>query len=135
MKEKMNFENALILATKYHKGQKRWGGEPYITHPIAVAGKFKSEDIKIVAILHDMIEDTEMTISRLYVLGYPQKIVYPISLLTHKKPQSYLNYILKIKTNIIARNVKIEDIKHNLSDLKDGSMKDKYQLALHILEK
>lgn len=128
------YSKALELAMKYHEGQKRLkSGLDYIIHPIAVADKFNDEDHKIVAVLHDIVEDTEMTIEELIGLGFRGNVVMSIDLLTKKKDQNYLQYLMRLKKNEVAREVKIEDIKHNLSDLEKGNMKDKYLLALYIL--
>jgi len=127
------FDDALKLAIKCHKNQKRWNGDNYIIHPIAVAETLTG-NAKIVAILHDVIEDTDMTIKKLKALGYPEDITRSLSILTHNPNVSYLQYILLIKYNKIAIKVKIKDIEHNLSDLKDGCRRDKYQLALQILK-
>ena len=128
------YSKALELATKYHEGQKRLkSGLDYIIHPIAVADKFNNENYKIVSVLHDVVEDTEMTIEGLIDLGFKGYIVNAIDLLTKKKDQNYLQYLMRLKENEMARDVKVEDIKHNLSDLERGNMKDKYLLALYIL--
>ena len=128
------YSEALKLATKYHKGQKRLRSDfDYIIHPTAVADKFNNENYKIVAVLHDIVEDTEMTIEGLIDFGFKGYIVNAIDLLTKKKGQNYLQYLMKLKENEMARDVKVEDIKHNLSDLGRGNMKDKYLLALYIL--
>ena len=132
----MNYNEALKLATEAHKGQlRKYSGFEYITHPIAVADRFKDESHKIVAILHDTIEDTRLTIDQLISMGLDIKLVDSINILTKKENQDYLDYILLVKNDKIAKRVKIEDIKHNLSDLKDGCLKSKYNLALYILEK
>lgn len=136
MVNKMNYREALEIARLYHRGQFRKGSElPYITHPIAVADRFDDELYKIVAILHDTLEDTALTsfdLSFRYKLG--MNAVMAIQLLTHYKDAPYLDYILACKNNDISKAVKIEDIKHNLSDLKPGTLRDKYMLALYILE-
>ena len=131
----MTFEEALELATEYHKGQKRWGGEEYITHPIAVASQFNDEDHKIVAILHDILEDTEMTTFGLVdVHKLSPELCKSVIALTKREYQDYLDYILQVKRDRIATAVKIEDLKHNLSDLEAGQMRDKYMVTLHFLE-
>lgn len=132
----MDYEKALEIATRYHKGQYRKNsGLPYITHPIAVADRFEDETRKIVAVMHDTLEDTELTSFDLsFKYKFSMNVVMAIQALTHRSNQSYLDYILKCKSNDIARTVKIEDIKHNMSDLAPGSLRDKYMMALYILE-
>lgn len=132
----MNYNQALEIAKEYHHGQFRRHSElPYITHPMAVADRFDDENYKIVAVLHDTIEDTKLTIGELrstYKMN--MNLVISIQTLTHIDTDSYLDYILKCKNNSIARAVKIEDIKHNLSDSPTKSAVDKYLLALYILQ-
>ena len=130
------YADAIKLATKCHEGQTRkYSGDPYITHTIAVASKFTGEQLKIIAILHDVLEDTDMTLDKLRELGYPQLTIDALFLLTHNpKRDTYLEYILCVSDNTHATLVKIQDLKHNLMDLKAGHQRDKYELALWILE-
>lgn len=131
----MNYEEALKLATEKHKGQiRKISGKEYITHPIAIADKFTDENHKIVAVLHDIIEDTDTTLGELYNLGLENKLIKYIDILTRKKDQSYLWYILLTKQYDFTKSIKIEDLKHNLSDgLLSKCHEDKYLLALYIL--
>jgi hypothetical protein len=129
------YNDALQLATKCHSGQKRkYTGEPYITHPIAVASKFIDETYKIVAVLHDVVEDTDITVSDLMRHGYSTEICVAIYHITQEPNTIYLDYILKVKKNPIALAVKRADLLHNISTLKNGSLYDKYMLALWILD-
>lgn len=124
------------IAREAHKYQKRWGGAPYIMHPAAVALSFKDDefDYKIVAWLHDVIEDTDYTHTNLMQNGISEYLVGAVLAMTKKEGQNYYDFIMQISENELASRVKLADIKHNLSDLKEGSLKDKYRLALHILE-
>lgn len=125
------------ISREAHKGQTRWGGEPYITHPEAVANSDSLKNYfgcQIVAWLHDVLEDTDVKVQDLIDAGFDKGLIGAIVNLTRLGKESYLDYILRVKRDEIARKVKIEDLKHNLSDLKKGSMKDKYILALYILE-
>lgn len=131
----MNYKQALELATIKHDGQYRKGThQPYITHPIAVTSKFEDETHRIVAILHDTLEDTDLTMYELirdYRLS--DEIEDALRAITRDPNETYLNFILRIKENKIATNVKIEDLKHNLSDLGKGNLREKYIMALYIL--
>jgi len=131
----MNYKEALELAAEKHKGQfRKISGEKYISHPIAIANKFTDEKHKIVAILHDTIEDTDLTLQDLQNLGLDEKLIFYIDLLTRKDNQTYLDYILYLKQYQIPREIKIEDLKHNLSDNPPTKcQKDKYLMALFIL--
>jgi len=123
---------ALEVATKAHSGQTRWNGEPYIVHPIRVAASV-SKDCRVAAYLHDVIEDTDLTLDDLRTEGFSKTDIKAIDHLTKRPDQSYKDYILRVKENWTALIVKLADLEDNLRDLKKGSMKDKYQLAHYIL--
>jgi (p)ppGpp synthase/HD superfamily hydrolase len=95
-----------------------------------------SQDLEAIALLHDVIEDTPADALTLIKQKIPCSLVDVIVTLTRLKHQDYLSYLLKVKDNLMAKFVKIEDIKHNLStlDSKNKTMRDKYLLALYILE-
>ena len=134
------YELALKIATEAHKGQVDKAGIPYINHPLTVASFVDTEEEKIVALLHDTIEDTNITEQDLIDYGFPNEIVEAVKLLTHNKNVPYMDYVAKIKDNELARKVKIADLTHNsdLSRLKEITEKDKkryekYQKALLYL--
>lgn len=129
---------AFRVARKAHKGQKDKGAHPYILHPIRVSKHVKSRDAKVVALLHDVIEDTNYTMDDLKFLSRKQKRA--LLLLSHDKSIPYMDYIRKIKSNKIAREVKLADLKQNanLTRLKKVTPKDlerchKYLEAIRIL--
>ena len=128
------WNKCLKIAEKAHSGQERWNGDSYITHPLRVANRFENIDLKCIAILHDVIEDSKHTSCSLRFEGIPHNIVGEVEILSKKNNENYLDFILRIKESKIATQIKIEDIKDNLRDAKAGSMKDKYLLALYILE-
>lgn len=132
----MNYNDALKIATNYHKGQyRKISGAEYITHPIAVADKFKDEKYKIPAVLHDAIEDTDLSLDQLRKLGLDETSSLVVDILTRKENQSYLDYLLLCKSHKVAKEIKIEDLNHNLSDNPvSNCAKDKYLMALYILK-
>ncbi len=136
----MKLDDQLItakeIAREVHKGQKRpIGNKDYITHPEAVANSLDGYELKIVAWLHDVLEDSDLWHHDLTDKGIQLDLVQAVINLTRNKGQDYKDYILQIKYSPeIVIKVKIADLKHNLSDLKKGSLRDKYLLALHILE-
>lgn len=139
MSDKYNL--ALEIATKAHRGQVDKGGVEYINHPLTVASLVNTENEKIVALLHDTIEDSTITEQDLVNFGFSNEIVKSVKLLTHKKNVPYFEYLKPIKQNKIARNVKIADLIHNsdLSRLKVITQKDlernkKYKKALEFLK-
>jgi len=128
-------EKAELIATQAHEGQKRWGGEPYIIHPEAVARFVSSKECKIVAWLHDVIEDTTVSLDFLTKSGFPDEITKAIWVLTKAPDEDYLNYILRVCENRIAKIVKVADITHNLSTISDdcSCIIAKYNLARYII--
>ena len=110
-------ELALEYATQKHKGQKRIGGDDYITHPIAVCDIVKSEgrdeNYQIAALFHDLLEDTDATDEEILKYGNAE-ILEAVKLLTKEKGYDMAEYIGAIKNNPIARAVKAADRLHNL---------------------
>ena len=124
-----------------HKDQKRKFkiGLPYAIHPVRVVLLLmlvgcRDEEILSAALLHDVLEDTYFEREDLEFFGFPKEILDSVEILTKKPEETYLNYILRCSTDKNAKMVKLADLKHNLSDLSYGSMRDKYLLAKYILE-
>lgn len=111
-----------------HKGQKDKAGKPYIFHPLNVSFGVKQTDAKIVALLHDVVEDSDISIESLDFLTNEQREA--LKLLTHHKSVPYFEYIKMLKENQIAKAVKLSDLRHNsnLKRLKTVSEKDKERL-------
>lgn len=133
---------AVEIATKAHKGQVDKGGNPYINHPTAVAESVKDTEEKIVAYLHDVIEDTDITLEDLKIMGFTKPILTALERITKEKGVSYDKYLEGVREDRISLNVKIADIKNNmdLSRIKKPTQKDfdrveKYKKALDFLER
>lgn len=113
----LNYELALQFATKKHQGQFRVGGVPYITHPVAVAEYLKNKNFpieyQIAGLFHDLLEDTDATEEEILNLG-GKEVLEAVKLLTKKPGFVMEEYIANIKTNKIAKEVKIADRLHNL---------------------
>lgn len=131
-------EKARKIATIAHNGQYRWDKvTPYISHPQAVSCAVSSDYEKAVAWLHDVLEDTKITEEHLRNEEIPEDVITAVKILTKNKDSDYLNYIIKVKRNDLARVVKIADINHNLSDLdyeKNKQRYEKYMLARFLLQ-
>jgi len=110
-----NLERAIALAATAHNGQKDKAGQPYILHPLYVMNKMCTIDQKIIAVLHDIVEDTEVTLHYIKAIGAPQRIIDGIDAISKRKGETQKDYIERVKGNTLARAVKPEDIKHNLS--------------------
>lgn len=130
-------EEAKALATAAHEGQKRWNGDPYITHPERVAGKIErdgwEDDMIIVAWLHDVVEDTGVTIKQIEE-QFGKAVSIAVAHLTKSYSMDYATYIQKLSKDHYATIVKMADLQDNLSDLKPGNMRDKYSLAYMYLD-
>jgi len=107
-------DQAISIAVEAHRGQKTADGEPYILHPLHVMNQMDTEEEKIVAILHDVIEDTEITFDYLYhIFEFP--IARALKALTHPHGEPYLaEYIERVAKDWLALNVKLADLKHNM---------------------
>lgn len=110
----MIFEKALHIAQKAHNGQTDKAGKPYILHPIRVAQRCNTDTERIVALLHDVIEDTEITPNNLYSAGFTKTIVDAVLSVTRREYESYFKFIKRCSLNPIGRIVKIHDLEDNM---------------------
>lgn len=133
-------KKALKFCFEAHKNQYDKSGMPYVFHPFHLAEQMTTEETTVVALLHDVVEDTDYTIADLTEMGFPKAITDAIGLMTHEKGVDYFEYVAAIKENPIAKAVKIADLTHN-SDLsrldevteKALNRREKYQKALKML--
>ncbi len=133
-------EDAIALAVRHHAGQKDKAGEPYILHPLRVMMSFSTERERVVAVLHDIVEDTEATLNYLLHQGYDEEIVQAVDRLTRRSNEPYDVFIKRISSNPLANRIKLADLKDNmdLSRLKnitekDTRRQDKYAAAVLFL--
>lgn len=103
---------AMHLAYNAHEGQLDKAGLPYIFHPLHLAEQMPDEISTCVALLHDIVEDTDVSLEDLKK-DFPAEVVDAVELLTHTKGMDYFAYLEKIKVNPIAKRVKLADIAHN----------------------
>lgn len=131
-------EKCMKIAEEAHKGQiRKYGndkGKPYIIHPRRVASVFDHLEQQCVAYLHDTLEDTSITRKHLEDAEIPHNIIAAVETISRIRGESYLEFILRVSKNPLGKTVKIEDIRDNMMSLEEGSLKDKYRLALYILE-
>lgn len=140
----MDLGLAINIASNAHLGQMDKGGNPYILHPLWVMHKVRHLGIKymIVAVLHDAVEDTDVTYEELRSKGFNFEVIEALKLLDHSDDSvPYEDYIEKLATNCIAREVKLRDLEHNskITRLKGLRQKDferlvKYQKAYSYLK-
>lgn len=125
-------KKAMKLAFTAHKEQVDKNGMPYIYHPVHLAEQMDTEETICVALLHDVVEDTDMTFEKLAEFGFGDIIIAALRLMTHDDAVPYMDYVREIKKNPIARAVKLADLRHN-SDLSRLDVVDEY--ALERVEK
>ena len=109
-------KKAMKICFEAHKEQKDKTGLPYVFHPFHLAEQMKDETTTIVALLHDVAEDTSITLEDLRKEGFSDDVMDALALLTHDPAVPYMDYIEMIKPNPVARAVKLADLSHN-SDL------------------
>lgn len=134
-------KKALELCFKAHKDQVDKSGMPYVFHPFHVAEQMKDEITIIVALLHDVVEDTGYTLDDLRGMGFPAEAIDALRLLTHDPGVPYMDYVAAIKPNPVARAVKLADLNHNSDMLRLDTIDEKtleriqkYHAAIALLE-
>lgn len=132
-------ELALQIAQKAHAGQVDKAGKDYILHPMTVASYMDTDIEKTIAYLHDVLEDTDVTVDALRKI-FPNEIVDTLIILTHRKDESYFEYIQRVSTSKLAKKVKVADLLHNLdiTRIKEPTKQDyerleKYKKAILYL--
>lgn len=123
-------ETCLTTAFTYHMGQVDKNGRPYILHPFAVASMMDTEEEIILAVMHDTIEDTELTLEE--CKGFlPENILQALDAITKREGEQYRDYILRVKANPLATKVKLKDIEHNM--WKNREIQDSYRLRMKYI--
>jgi len=126
------YKKALRFATNAHKGQKRTNGNNYIIHPIRVSQDVRTETQKVIALLHDTVEDTGTTLGTI-AQEFGNEVARAVDCLTHRKGESYDEYITRVLAEPDAIAVKIADICDNLSDNPSNNAIEKCSRALERL--
>lgn len=133
-------KKAMKFCFQAHKDQTDKSGIPYVFHPIHLAEQMQDEDTTVVALLHDVVEDTDYTIEDIAALGFSERVIAAIALMTHAENVPYMDYVAKIKKNPIAKAVKLADLAHNSDitrlDVVDEKAKariEKYAKAIQLL--
>jgi (p)ppGpp synthase/HD superfamily hydrolase len=128
------YSKALVFAATKHTGQKRIGGENYIIHPIRVSQEVDTEKQKVIALLHDILEDTVTSYDELLNLFGPD-VADAVLVLTRRKGESNETYIARVKKNPDAVKVKIADMCDNLADSPSKKAILKYAYGINELLK
>ena len=134
-------KKAMKLCYEAHKDQVDKSGLPYVFHPAHVAEQMTDETTTIVALLHDVVEDTDYTLEDLAAEGFEKEILEAVALMTHEDDVPYLDYVAKLKNNPIARAVKLADLAHNSDLSRIGEIDEetrerleKYKKAIALLK-
>lgn len=140
MSDSVTLEDAILIAVQVHQRQKDKAGSSYILHPLRLMLRMKTEEEMIVAVLHDVVEDSNWTIAQLQQKGFPQGVLSAVDCLTRRAGESYEHFIARVQTNPIARRVKIADLEDNMNirrfeklTAKDLQRLEKYHQAWKVL--
>ena len=133
-------ERAIQIAVQAHTGQKDKRGAPYILHPLHLMSKMHTDPERIVAILHDVVEDSDWTLAQLRDEGFSDEVLAAIDCVTHRADEPYKDFIERANLNPLARTIKIADLLHNMDASRILTLTDKdvarirkYQKALAVL--
>jgi (p)ppGpp synthase/HD superfamily hydrolase len=137
----MNLQRAIEIAVTAHKGQVDKGGAPYILHPLRIMLSLKSEEEKILGVLHDVVEDSDWSFNDLSKEGFSDDVIKGLRSVTAIEGEDYGSFIQRARSDPIGRNVKIADITDNLDIRRIEELSDrdftrikKYRRALKVLE-
>lgn len=135
-------KHAMRVCFAAHREQLDKAGLPYVLHPLHVAESMNDELSTVCALLHDVVEDTDITLTALGEMGFPSPVLDVLALLTRQEDVPYMDYIKKIATNPVARQVKLADLAHNCDlsrlDIIDEvalTRREKYLDAIELLMK
>jgi len=140
MNELELLEKAIVIAVGAHKAQKDRYGAPYVLHPLRIMARVETTREKTVAILHDVVEDTEWTFEKLRQEGFPEDIISALDCLTKREKEPYEDLVKRAAANPLARRVKISDLEDNMDigrmpELTDETKTrlEKYLKSWHLL--
>lgn len=108
-------ENAIALAVEAHRGQKDRAGQPYILHPLRVMMNVEGATAKTAAILHDVVEDSPITLDDLTQQGFSPEVVAAVDCLTKRPDEDYEPYLQRVEQNALAIRVKLADLRDNMT--------------------
>ena len=131
------YEKALRIAHHAHQGQKDKGGADYINHPVTVSSFAQGNMVSVIAaLLHDVVEDTGITLEDLKNSGFDEQVTACVDAVTRRKGEARRDYLARLSRNPDAIYVKLADLKHNsdLSRIPDASQKDLDRVAQYSLE-
>ena len=110
----MNLDRALAIAVAAHAGQKDKVGQPYILHPLRIMHRMATDEERMVAVLHDVVEDSTVTLDDLRRAGFSPAIVEAVDALTRRESETYDAYVVRTTLLPLARRVKVADLEDNM---------------------
>lgn len=129
---KVLIDQARNVAEAAHRGQTRRDGGDYFTAHVEPVAASVEDKLKPIAYLHDVVEDTDITLEDLKQAGFPEYVITAVDVLTHKNNEPNVSYWTRIAQNKDAAAVKLADIKNNLSGVPSDRQKSKYEQALQL---
>ena len=113
-------ERAIALAVEKHAGQSDKSGAPYILHPLRMMARMKTTETMMIAVLHDVVEDTGTSLDDLRQKEFPPSVVAGVDALSRRKGETYEDFTVRAGENPLARTVKIADLEDNMNLLRLG---------------
>ncbi|RME72938.1 MAG: HD domain-containing protein [Chloroflexi bacterium] len=107
-------EDAIALAVQAHRGQVDRAGQPYILHPLRVMLRLQGEIAQIVGVLHDVVEDSDLTLDDLRQMGYPEVVIRALDAVTRRDGESYEAFVERSAAHPLGRQVKLADLEDNM---------------------
>ena len=120
-----NLERAIELAVQAHRGQTDKAGRPYILHPLYLMQQFEDQEAMMVAVLHDSVEDSDLTLDDLAREGFSSGVLAAVDAITHRDGEAYDDYIKRVQTHPTARLVKLADLEHNMDVRRMSTVHDR----------
>jgi (p)ppGpp synthase/HD superfamily hydrolase len=114
-------ERTIALAVRQHAGQSDKSGAPYILHPLRMMTRMNTPETMMVAVLHDVVEDTDTTLADLQAEGFPESVIAAVDAVSRRKTETYEEFVSRAGANALARDVKIADLEDNMNLLRLGT--------------
>jgi len=130
MNEEQLLEKAIAIAVEAHRGQRDRSGVPYILHPIRVMCRVESVAEKTVAILHDVVEDTDWTLKDLEEEGFPRPLLEALDSVTKRTGEAYEDFVRRSASNPLGRKVKLADLEDNMDLRRQREVTDEDKIRL-----
>ncbi len=115
-------EQAIAIAVEAHRGQTDRAGRPYILHPLRMMSRMQTDEERIVAVLHDVVEDTDWTLEQLREAGFSERVTGAVDALTRREGETYEDFVGRAQRDALARRVKLADLEDNLDLRRTGTV-------------